>query len=107
MRWVGVYFVGNFINEPLATFLTAPCQGPFNYLDMLPSPPEEIGTVFYLYTRRNKELPQVLAYNNITTVSQSHFNATSPTKVIIHGFGSSCDKIWAREMRLSFLLVVS
>ena len=26
-------------------------EGPFNYLDMLPSPPEEIGTVFYLYTR--------------------------------------------------------
>ena len=33
-------------------------EGPFNYLDMLPSPPEEIGTVFYLYTRHNRELPQ-------------------------------------------------
>ena len=34
-------------------------QGPFNYLDMLPSPPEEVGTVFLLYTRLNQELPQV------------------------------------------------
>lgn len=80
-------------------------EGPFNYLDMLPSPPEEIRTVFYLYTGKNKELPQILEYNNITTVSESHFNASSPTKIIIHGFGSSCDKIWPREMRLSFLAV--
>ena len=43
----------------------------------------------------------------MTTVSNSFFNASSPTKVIIHGFGSSCDKVWAREMRLSFLAVVS
>ena len=34
-------------------------QGPFNYLDMLPSPPEEIGTVFLLYTQQNRELHQV------------------------------------------------
>jgi len=80
-------------------------EGPFNYLDMLPSPPEEIRTVFYLYTKNNKEIPQVLEYNNITTVAESHFNASSPTKIIIHGFGSSCDKIWPREMRLSFLAV--
>jgi len=80
-------------------------EGPFNYLDMLPSPPEEIGTMFYLYTMKNKELPQILEYNNITSVTTSHFNASSPTKVIIHGFGSSCDKIWPREMRLSFLAV--
>ena len=73
---------------------------------MLPSPPEEIRTVFYLYTKNNKEIPQVLEYNNITTVAESHFNASSPTKIIIHGFGSSCDKIWPREMRLSFLAVV-
>jgi len=82
-------------------------EGPFNYLDMLPSPPEEIRTVFYLYTNSNKELPQILEYNNITTVAESHFNASSPTKIIIHGFGSSCDKIWPREMRLSFLAVES
>jgi len=80
-------------------------EGPFNYLDMLPSPPEEIGTVFLLYTQQNRELHQVLEYNNVTTVSNSFFNASSPTKVIIHGFGSSCDKVWAREMRLSFLAV--
>ena len=49
---------------------------------------------------------QVLEYNNVTSVTESNFNASLPTKVIIHGFGSSCTKVWAREMRLSFLAVV-
>ena len=80
-------------------------EGPFNYLDMLPSPPDEIGTVFYLFTRKNKETPQYLDYLNATTITSSNFNVSLPTKFIIHGFGSSCTKIWPREMRLSFLLV--
>ena len=82
-------------------------EGPFDYLDMLPSAPEEIGTKLFLYTRKNRELGQPVAYNNITTVAkESNFNATLPIKVIIHGFGSDCGKIWTREMRLSFLAVV-
>ena len=52
-------------------------------------------------------LIKVLEFNNVTTVSKSFFNASSPTKLIIHGFSESCDKVWAREMRLSFLAVVS
>ena len=72
---------------------------------MLPSPPEEIGTVFYLYTRKNNEQAQMLDYLNVTSITTSHFNVSNPTKIIIHGFGSSCTKIWPREMRLSFLQV--
>lgn len=45
-------------------------EGPFNYLDMLPSPPEEIGTVFYLYTRlemfNKKEKENFLTRKNYT-----------------------------------------
>ncbi|XP_040564250.1 pancreatic triacylglycerol lipase [Lepeophtheirus salmonis] len=80
-------------------------EGPFNYLDMLPSPPEEVGTKIFLYTRKNQEAPQLLRYNNISSVIESNFNVTCPVKFIIHGFGSSCSKVWPREMRLSFLAV--
>ena len=49
---------------------------------------------------------QSLVYNNMTTVKESHFNASNPTKIIIHGFGSSCFRVWTTEMRLKFLNVV-
>ena len=55
--------------------------------------------------RRNDESPQMLDYLNTTSITSSHFNVSLATKIIIHGFGSSCKKIWPREMRLSFLLV--
>ena len=29
-------------------------EGPFDYLDMLPSPPEEVGTKILLYTRDHR-----------------------------------------------------
>ena len=81
-------------------------EGPFDYLDMLPSPPEEIGTKLFLYTQENREIAQMLQYNNLTSLKESNFNATLPLKVIIHGFGSGCNRVWTREMRLSFLAVV-
>ena len=81
-------------------------DGPFDYLDMLPSPPEEVGTVMMLFTRQNLEKAQFIEYNNITSISESNYNASLDTKLIIHGFGSSCNRVWAREMRLSFLAVV-
>ena len=50
---------------------------------------------------------QLLDHKNVTSISSSFFNASSPTKVIIHGFASSCNNVWVRKMRLSFLTVVS
>ena len=47
----------------------------------------------------------MLDYLNVTSITSSNFNVSNPTKIIIHGFGSSCTKIWPREMRLSFLQV--
>ena len=81
-------------------------EGPFDYLDMLPSHPKEINTAMMLFTRQNLEKAQFIEYNNITSVQESNYNATLDTKIIIHGFGSSCNRVWAREMRLSFLAVV-
>ncbi|CAG7822757.1 unnamed protein product, partial [Allacma fusca] len=82
-------------------------EGPFDYLDMLPSPPEEIGTKFLLFTRQNRQVPEVFSYFNFTSMYGSYFNSSIPTKVIIHGFGSTCNRIWASEMRLALLSVVS
>ncbi len=41
------------------------------------------------------------------SVTDSFFNTSRPTKFIIHGFGSSCYRVWPKEMTLSFLAVVS
>lgn len=82
-------------------------EGPFNYLDLLPAPPEEINTRFFLYTPRNRDAPHPLVYNNASTILTSPYNATLPTKVMIHGFGSSCQRIWAKEMRTALISVVS
>ena len=54
---------------------------------MLPSPPEEVGTVMMLFTRQNKDKPQLIEYNNVTTVLDSNYNASQETKLIIQVFG--------------------
>lgn len=82
-------------------------EGPFSYLDLLPAPPEEINTRFFLYTARNRDTPHPLVYNNASTIMTSPYNASLPTKVMIHGFGSSCQRIWAKEMRTALISVVS
>ncbi len=42
-------------------------EGPFDYLDLLPDPPEEVGTALLLYTRENKDKPDFLSYFNMST----------------------------------------
>ena len=63
-----------------------------------------------LYTRRNRKVPDIIPYNNIKNISGiiplTKFNITAPLKVIIHGFGSSCQRVWPSEMRLALLTVV-
>lgn len=81
-------------------------EGPFNYLDLLPAPPEEINTRFFLYTSRNRDTPHTLSYHNATSILGSAYNASLPTKVMVHGFGSSCQRIWAKEMRTALISVV-
>ena len=49
----------------------------------------------------------MLDYLNVTSISASNFNVSLPTKVIIHGFGSSCHKIWPREMRCDLGLLAT
>jgi len=81
-------------------------DGAFDYLDVLPSPPEEINTTYLLFTRDNPSDAQVLLPANGTALALSHFDAAKPSKVIVHGFGSSCARVWVREMRVALLTMV-
>lgn len=52
--------------------------------------PQE-GVNFYLYTNRNPAVRQLLHITDssvTSNVSESYFNASNPTKVIIHGYNS-------------------
>ena len=87
-------------------------SGPFGYLDMLPSPPEEVSTRFYLYSGRARANSPVMdvPFTNLTAVwpwAGKAFNISSPTKVIVHGFGGSCNNVWVYEMRSALMTVVS
>lgn len=86
----------------------------YGYIDMLPSPPEEIATRFLLYnSRKNRrgDTPLLdVAFTNLTAVfhwAGQAFNVSAPTKVIVHGFGSSCSHVWVYEMRSALMSVVS
>ena len=66
-----------------------------------------MNTQILLYTRRNRKAPDIISYSNISgTLPLSKFNISAPLKVIIHGFGSSCQRVWPSEMRLALLTVV-
>ncbi|XP_045475370.1 uncharacterized protein LOC123681176 [Harmonia axyridis] len=87
-------------------------SGPFGYLDMLPSKPEEIGTKFLLYPGRNRGRsgtpPAEVPFHNISDAfdwAKQGFNNSLSTKVLIHGFGSGCTHIWVYEMRSALMAV--
>lgn len=82
-------------------------EGVFDYLDMVPAPPEEIGTRFMVYTRHGDV--EIYDWDNYTMIGGrgSRFNASNPSKIIIHGFGSTCNRMWASEMRQALMAVVS
>ena len=67
----------------------------------------QVNTQILLYTRRNRKVPDIISYSNISgTLPLTKFNISAPLKVIIHGFGSSCQRVWPSEMRLALLTVV-
>ena len=67
----------------------------------------KVNTQILLYTRRNRKVPDIISYSNISgTLPLTKFNISAPLKVIIHGFGSSCQRVWPSEMRLALLTVV-
>lgn len=88
--------------------------GPFGYLDMLPATPEEISTRFLLYPshrRRRSGLAHTeVPFSNVSDAfdwAQQGFNKSLPTKVLIHGFGSTCIEIWVYELKSALMAIVS
>ncbi|XP_015607899.1 uncharacterized protein LOC107273844 isoform X2 [Cephus cinctus] len=80
--------------------------GPFSYLEMLPSPPKDVGTRFLVYgSRKARSIPTEVPAENINDNAHRVIDPELPTKVIVHGFGSSCDHIWVYEMRSALMSV--
>lgn len=42
--------------------------------------------VFLLFTRANPTTPQILSFNDMSTVTSSHFSSARPTKLVCHGW---------------------
>ncbi|XP_039295518.1 LOW QUALITY PROTEIN: uncharacterized protein LOC111056619 [Nilaparvata lugens] len=87
-------------------------SGPYGYIDMLPSSPEEVDTRFLMYSskkNRRSDTPLLdVGFANLTAVytwAGKAFNVSAPTKVIVHGFGSSCSHVWVYEMRSALMSV--
>ncbi|KAI4482304.1 hypothetical protein M0804_008855 [Polistes exclamans] len=80
--------------------------GPFSYLEMLPSPPKDVGTRFLVYgSRKARSIPMEVPAEDINDNAHRAIDPDLPTKVIVHGFGSSCDHVWVYEMRLALMTV--
>lgn len=84
--------------------------GPFAYLETLPSPPQEVGTHFLLYSTVNRGDQPLLAVSasNMSAAwgwAARAFEPNRPTRIIVHGFGSNCDNVWVYEMRSALMAV--
>lgn len=67
-------------------------SNPFNNsLGELPDSPHEIKIRTFLWTKDNPTISHELNYLDLTSISDSTFNAARPTKILIHGFMSSKD----------------
>uniref|UniRef100_A0A182XKM8 Lipase domain-containing protein n=1 Tax=Anopheles quadriannulatus TaxID=34691 RepID=A0A182XKM8_ANOQN len=63
---------------------------PYNMDETVPEPhfTAATDTIFRLYTRSNRDTPQVVTLNNAGSLSGSNFNAAHPTRFIIHGWNN-------------------
>ncbi|XP_014204208.1 pancreatic lipase-related protein 2-like [Copidosoma floridanum] len=58
---------------------------------------------FYLYTRQNPSEPAVLSVSEPSGLNRSYFDATMPTKILIHGWTDSGSSSWMHDMRRNYL----
>ncbi|XP_050453343.1 uncharacterized protein LOC126852518 [Cataglyphis hispanica] len=80
--------------------------GPFSYLEMLPSPPKEVGTRFLIYgTRRARSIPMEVPADDINDNTHRAIDPTLPTIIIVHGFGSHCQHLWVYDMRSALMSI--
>ncbi|XP_058126421.1 pancreatic triacylglycerol lipase-like [Anopheles ziemanni] len=64
---------------------------PYNIDETVPEPHFTAGTdtIFRLYTRANRDTPQVVQLGQAPTLSASNFNPANPTRFIIHGWNNN------------------
>ncbi|XP_011174955.1 uncharacterized protein LOC105207204 isoform X2 [Solenopsis invicta] len=80
--------------------------GPFSYLEMLPSPPKDVGTRFLVYgSRKARSIPMEVPADDISDNAHRAIDPNLPTKVIVHGFGSDCNHLWVYDMRSALMSI--
>ncbi|XP_012221736.2 uncharacterized protein [Linepithema humile] len=79
---------------------------PFSYLEMLPSPPKDVGTRFFVYgSRKARSIPMEVPADDINDNVHRAIDPHLPTKVIVHGFGSNCKYLWVYDMKAALMSV--
>ena len=108
---LGGVFNGNDNSEKEICYGSLGCFGtgypfldpPYRGVSVLPESPESIGTTFYLNTRKNPSVPQVLDNTDGSTVLGSYFDPAKETKIICHGFTEDGNKQWLVDMSMELL----
>lgn len=61
---------------------------------------------FLVYgSRKARSIPMEVPADDINDNAHRAIDPDLPTKVIVHGFGSSCDHVWVYEMRSALMTV--
>ncbi|CAH2102773.1 unnamed protein product [Euphydryas editha] len=58
---------------------------------------------YWLFTRQNRNSPQVLLNGNANSINNSNYIGNRPTKVITHGFNSNGNCVWISQIKDAFL----
>lgn len=56
-------------------------------------------------SRKARSIPTEVPAEDINEKVHHAIDPELPTKVIVHGFGSSCDHVWVYEMRSALMSV--
>ncbi|CAL4244012.1 unnamed protein product, partial [Meganyctiphanes norvegica] len=75
------------------------------HVNFRPSSRESIGTQFLIHTRknRNNDTNHEVVADKPSTFDGTGFDASKPTKFIIHGFIQTGDETWLKEMAQEML----
>ncbi|KAK6188484.1 hypothetical protein SNE40_004650 [Patella caerulea] len=97
----GLFFKSKVCYDELGCFMNAE---PFNNaLDELPESPEAVNATLNLFTRKNPTTSQLLRYQDKTTISNSNYNPSIPTKILVHGFLSNGHQEYMIQLTKTFL----
>ncbi|XP_067940692.1 pancreatic lipase-related protein 2-like [Watersipora subatra] len=86
---------------PLGCFNTQTVRSLSRAIVLLPDEPAKIGTRFFLYTRLTPDISQEeeVSWQDSSLLQKSQFNASRPTKFIIHGFTHDAHQPWVQTMK--------